>query len=135
MPRVAKALIYDPDGYALVLRRSGTHPHYAYEPDLPGGIIEQGESYASGLVREINEEAGISVDEAALTLARTNHGFDTRQLFEVHLPERPTVTISWEHDQFEWVAPDQLNAAMNSHDGFMRLAQNYLKQVHNGRKS
>lgn len=108
---VAKVLIYDVDGNVLVLRRSGTHPNYAYQPDFPGGIIESGEDILTGLVREVQEEAGITVDPEALEPAFTNKvaGKWTRHLYVARLTEtKPRVAISWEHDQYEWLPIDRM---------------------------
>jgi 8-oxo-dGTP pyrophosphatase MutT (NUDIX family) len=41
---VAKALLVDTNGKILLLRRSGTHPHFAYHLDFPGGEVEHHEA-------------------------------------------------------------------------------------------
>lgn len=108
---VAKAFIYDADGNILILRRSSTHPEYAFQPDLPGGIIEIDENIATGLIREIEEEAGITIEPSMLTVAFQDKqvGKYTRHLYTVKLGEvRPKVTISWEHDQHEWLTPKEV---------------------------
>lgn len=126
--RIAKALIYDADGYALVLRRSSTHPYYAYQPDLPGGIIERGEEYEEGLVRELSEEAGITITPNQLRLLDTREGLtvSTKRLYEARLDHHPHVTLSWEHDRYEWVAPDDMHDALESRDSFITFAQKYV---------
>lgn len=108
---VAKVLIYDADDNILVLRRSGTHPTYAYQPDFPGGIIEPDEDILTGLVREVQEEAGITIDPSTLKPAFTNKavGKWTRHLYTVRIADsRPSVTISWEHDQYTWLPVSQV---------------------------
>lgn len=108
---VAKVIIYDADDNILVLRRSGTHPTYAYQPDFPGGIIESDEDILTGLAREVQEEAGIAVDPATFEPAFTHTvvGEWTRHLYVLRLAEpKPPVTISWEHDQYDWVPVNSL---------------------------
>jgi 8-oxo-dGTP diphosphatase len=127
--RIAKALIFDARGNALILRRSGTHPHYAHEADLPGGIIERGETYEQGLVREILEEAGLSVAPDQLLYATEHSGFgrSTKRLYTVILDDQPEVTISWEHEEYEWVAPSQLVERLVSRDTYMDFVADYVR--------
>lgn len=109
---VAKAIIYDANGDILILRRSGTHPDYAYQSDLPGGVIDADEDIVLGLIREIEEETGLTVDPASLSVAFDHEivvGDYIRHLYTVKLDSaKPTVAISWEHDQYEWLPPQDV---------------------------
>lgn len=116
MPRYrsAKVLIFDKDRQkVLVLRRSSTHPRDPFKPDLPGGMIEKGEDFRRGTVREIREETGMVVSADSLVKLHTKgHYFSImkRQLFGWRLDEEdPDITISWEHDQVSWVPLEQLD--------------------------
>ena len=53
---IAQGLLRDADGRVLLCRLT-----YKPEWDLPGGVVEVGESPADGLVRELQEELGITV--------------------------------------------------------------------------
>jgi ADP-ribose pyrophosphatase YjhB (NUDIX family) len=53
---IAQGLLTDEDGRILLCRLT-----YKPEWDLPGGVVEVGESPAAGLVRELQEELGITV--------------------------------------------------------------------------
>ena len=53
---IAQGLLRDADGRTLLCRLT-----YKPEWDLPGGVVEVGESPADGLVRELQEELGITV--------------------------------------------------------------------------
>ena len=59
---IAKILIVNTQNKALVLTL-GKHlqqPEKSYLPDLPGGIVDAGESEHEAVIREVNEECGIS---------------------------------------------------------------------------
>lgn len=56
------AVIVDDDERALAIRRRDTG---AWE--LPGGVLETGESIEDGLAREVREEAGVAVDVLRLS--------------------------------------------------------------------
>ncbi len=60
---VAATCIHDRDGQLLTVRKRGTDRFM-----LPGGKIEPGESPAQAAIREADEEVGITIDPAALTL-------------------------------------------------------------------
>jgi len=53
---IAQGLLTDQDGRILLCRLT-----YKPEWDLPGGVVEVGEAPAMGLVRELEEELGITV--------------------------------------------------------------------------
>lgn len=108
MIRGAKVVILDPEENMLILYRSGTHPHVPHTPDLPGGRVEDGETMAQGLIREVSEETGIVLDENELHLISTH---DERnypeqeyylELFEITLASRPDIAVSYEHEKYEW---------------------------------
>ena len=117
MTTVAKALIRNANGHYLLLRRSDTHPHYPLHLDLPGGEVEPGEEAIAGVVREIYEEAGITVPAESLELL-----FDTpvdehrHVLFSCITVGVPEVTVSWEHESYEWYSPDTLIADSMPHN-------------------
>lgn len=105
--RSAKVLLFDANGHVLVLRRSGTHPTSAFEPDLPGGIIEVGESHEVGVAREVFEETRLLITPDQLRMVditRRPFAIMQRTLFIAQLDQvRPTIEISWEHDEYSWV--------------------------------
>ena len=53
---ISQGLLRDADGRVLLCRLT-----YKPEWDLPGGVVEVGESPADGLVRELQEELGVTV--------------------------------------------------------------------------
>lgn len=72
IPVVALALI-DPAGRVLMQQRRADRQHGGLW-EFPGGKVEAGESATSALCREIDEELGLTLAEAALThLARAGN--------------------------------------------------------------
>ena len=127
MKTVAKAFIFDAAGNVLLLHRSATHPSYAHQPDLPGGIIEVGETPPIGLAREILEETGLVVKPEDLELlAETDQrGYNHDQIYKV----TPAVEISWEHERPMWIATDELLSIPlpDGVDQFYRFALDTIK--------
>jgi 8-oxo-dGTP diphosphatase len=108
---VAKALIFDSDGGILTLFRSGTHPKYAHDADFPGGAVEGDETPAAGAARELMEEAGIQVDATDLTQMYERDVPEKQHrhfVFVGRVPAAPDVTLSWEHESFAWMSPEEL---------------------------
>lgn len=110
---VAKALIINRDGKALtlILGEHRKHPEKSYRPDLPGGIVDSGEPEQEAVVREVNEECGIVLHPSTMQLAYSNTEYYeaenksvTKLLYIVFIDESPTVTLSWEHSDYKWVA-------------------------------
>lgn len=111
---VTKALILDANGDFLLLTRSDTHPHLAGFADLPGGGVNQSESFRTALVREVSEETGLQLEEnqlrVAYTVTQVIHGTSyPTVLYCVRLEDiKPEVAISWEHKSYEWAPIEKL---------------------------
>ena len=134
MRYVAKAVLYNPDGHILILRRSKTHPVLAYEVDFPGGIIERGETVIDGLLREVYEETGIQLDATSLTQVhdQADVGNEHHHVFVAQLAATPDVTISWEHDQYQWANPQKTLDSLLAHpspDTSWPVVITYLQSV------
>lgn len=114
---VAKILIVNNKNEILVLTL-GKHlkyPEKSYRPDLPGGIVDSGESEQLAVIREAQEECGIDLDASKVKLAYTETAHYekenksvTKLLYITHLDDAPSITLSWEHSAYEWVPVNEL---------------------------
>jgi 8-oxo-dGTP diphosphatase len=99
------------------------------EWDLPGGRPDPGEDHASTLVREVREEAGLSVEVGA---ALDEHLFEVlpgrfvRILpFVCRLLGAAAVTLSHEHRETRWLALHELGETVAGR----RLPAGYLAAI------
>ena len=106
-----------PDGRVLVLRRSSDDPDNPGRVDFPGGGVDDDEEYAAAAVREIAEEAGLSVPAQNLQLAYAFTKYKeeadailTRLLYITHTTET-AVQLSHEHDAYWWRTRQELQTA------------------------
>ncbi len=137
---IANVVLVDAAGDVLLLRRSSTHPTLAFHPDLPGGEIESDEEHGTGLIREVLEETGLVLEPKDVRLIysasmavdnttvkeKTNH---VRLLYTARLSEvRPLVTISWEHDQFEWLPLTEIMTTKRPLSSFYKNSFEHIHQ-------
>lgn len=108
--------LFDEDGRVLMLHRRKPPNRDLYSP--VGGKLEQsvGESPTACAVREIAEEAGLTVaeDDLHLTGLVSESGYENQThwlmfLYEVTRPVRVERT-AFDEGTLEWFTPDQLDA-------------------------
>jgi len=107
---VVAAVISDEEGRVLLARRpEGTHMAGLWE--FPGGKVETGESYSEALVRELDEELGISVEICRpLTFAvHTEPDLEILLLFFSGAIATGVPTPR-EGQELRWIRPDELRA-------------------------
>ena len=100
-----KAVLFDDQNRCLLLRRSTANRHFAGCWEWPGGKLDPGEDFATGLHREVREEAGLEIELTALAGA-TQFEMPTAHVILLCLEARPlgtAVRLSEEHDDFAWV--------------------------------
>jgi len=128
----AKVLIIDEqDQYLMMIRDN--HPRFGNDPDLPGGTIEAGESPAVAAVREVYEEAGISIGEKDIELLYEGLDYSAHgihySLYLTKMSFRPDVKLSWEHSGYKWVSRETfLSAAQKAADSYMNMAYDVVSK-------
>lgn len=125
MNKVAKLVVIDNDDKYLLMYRSA-HPTFGDGPDLPGGTLEDGELPIEAMTREVFEEAGIVVDEGAVSRIYEGSDYSVHKthysLYILKLENRPEVVMSWEHSAYEWLDREIfLEKAKHANDTYMHM--------------
>lgn len=105
-----KNFVKNKENKFLVLRRSSTHPTMPFYWDVPGGHLEEGENLVEAIQRETYEETGFKTENIKLLGVEadfSNSGKYWVQIAYVCEVDSPEVIISYEHDQFKWVSPEE----------------------------
>jgi 8-oxo-dGTP diphosphatase len=107
---VAAVVLIDVDGRVLLAQRpEGKHLAGLWE--FPGGKVQPGETPEAALIRELDEELGISTHESCLApFTFASHGYEN---FHLLMPlyvcrKWQGIATSREGQQLKWVRPAQL---------------------------
>lgn len=122
---VAKTVVFNKEGKLLVLRRSNNDTHRPGGADFPGGKVEDGEGVFEGAVREMAEEAGLRLNPSDLQLlfATTKADYNTDYKTDINivwlgfvakLPNDQVITLSHEHQSFNWFTLEEAIADCDS---------------------
>ena len=107
---VACALV-DVDGRVLICKRpQGKSLAGLWE--FPGGKVEAGETPEAALIREMNEELGITITQSCLApFVFASHTYETFHLMmPLYLCRRWSgVVVAKEHEALAWVKPNALS--------------------------
>lgn len=104
------------DGNYLLLRSSEwpERPDRSLKHDLPGGKVDQGETFEQGVCRELKEETSIGIESTTLkpvyALTYFSHHEQAsinRLIFFAEIVDTP-ITLSWEHSEYEWLSVEEL---------------------------
>lgn len=124
--RIARVFVLNQKGEILVLRRSEWkripgeeyRPDLSHKPDLPGGMVgdhDETESGRCGAARELHEETGLDFDEVFLTNVYSKTIYNsarnisaTDEFYLLKLNNTPEVELSWEHESYSWIPPEQV---------------------------
>jgi 8-oxo-dGTP diphosphatase len=105
------AAIVDEYGRFLVIRRADNG---RWEP--PGGVLELGESIEDGLIREVAEETGFTVEPLAMTGVYKNMTLGVVALvFRCNVLGRATRSLTDEVDKIEWLTGAQLSCMSDAY--------------------
>lgn len=99
--------VFDEDSRVLVLKRSDFMRARPSEWDLPGGGLDQGEEYESGIRREVAEESGLELTNLEFVVRRSGKWEGREYEFSYFRANaiNTNVVLSEEHTDFEWHEP------------------------------
>jgi 8-oxo-dGTP pyrophosphatase MutT (NUDIX family) len=113
---VVSAVIRDPDGRFLFLRRTKDSYIGAGLFEFPGGKQDNDKGILAALLSEVKEEAHLDIinvqKEVAIQEYISNRGEYMECSFEVEVSDisRASIQQSSEHDELQWLAPEELPA-------------------------
>lgn len=130
---IAKVLVINEKNEALILTvgEYKARPDKSFKPDLPGGLVDPGETELIAVKRELEEETGIVLpfEAFALAYAKTEsfapeNKSVTKFVYIARIDNTPPVHISWEHSEYEWVSMEVLKNTVELRP-FYRAAVDY----------
>lgn len=118
------------DGALLIVRRAAEDYMGGYY-ELPGGGVDDGESFAEAVQREAQEETGLTV----CSIVQLLPGFDYSTPKKAHVrqinivatvDEKPVVLAPDEHDEYQWIRDETVLATINMSEDMRRSVRNAL---------
>ena len=127
VPHEVVAALLVRHGRVLLCHRAVGRRWYPDVWDLPGGHVESGETPIEALVRELEEELGIQIEEPGPELARV---VESEFVLRIWLVERwagnPVNASPVEHDDLAWFDADEASELRLSHRDCLSLIRKTL---------
>ena len=125
-----RMVLFDQHGHILVLKRSKQSRTNPGKWELPGGKIDQNESFDSALKREIIEETGFQVviHTAAGTAMQETDEWRIIHLVMIGSIISGGLTISSEHEEYRWASPIEIGG-LEKADYFEDYYKMYLQAI------
>lgn len=110
---IAKAALFNEKNELLLLTRSETDKVRPGEYDFPGGGVDEGETIIDAMLRETQEEIGVSLLPTDVSLVYSATDFyeeksRVRFLFLGYIQSSQQIKLSYEHSDYKWVAFDEV---------------------------
>jgi 8-oxo-dGTP pyrophosphatase MutT (NUDIX family) len=134
---VAKVLLINNEGKALILNRNLLHPNFPGHMDLPGGTVGDivpGEMSSEAAVREVKEEVNLLISKEYLKLGfEINYDHVTHVLYVVKdiVFDEQEIKLSHEHNSYSFM---DVKTLVNSKlplgvDDYWRDVINYITKL------
>jgi 8-oxo-dGTP diphosphatase len=123
-----KVVIHNKAGQCLLLKRSLQSKGNPGKWEFPGGKVEAGEDFDTGLLREVAEETGLTISLQRVAGAAESE-LPTRKVAYLIMEgqfESGQVCLSGEHESYAWVAIQDL-ATMDLAEQFRSFVQAYMR--------
>lgn len=112
-------------GQVLLCHRRADRSHYPDVWDLPGGRVEPGETLVEAVVRELEEELGISARLPAETAWLTLTNDELR--LHIYLVDEwwgePSNRAVDEHDEIKWISVDEVAEFDLAHGSYVEMLE------------
>jgi 8-oxo-dGTP pyrophosphatase MutT (NUDIX family) len=116
------AVIVERYGEVLLLQRGWTAPWMPGRWNLPGGVIDAGETVEEAAAREAREEAGILVERLRYVGRAGEVAFFHAQQW------RGPVKLDWESIAYAWVPVDRLDK-FDTVPGLQRVLRRFARAM------
>lgn len=106
---IAKVFVINNRGEILLLQRSRSDNRRPLGWDLPGGGVDYNEDPNQAVLRELQEEAGITATnpQVFFVASETTDSYVVSLLYKA-LATSTDVTLSFEHEQYKWIMPEEI---------------------------
>lgn len=130
------ALVCDPQGRYLLLRRANTKDYAPGAWECVTGRVNQGEGFEDALQREVHEELGVQVQVDFFI--GTTHFFrgvpsPETELIGVVLActllDPSEITLSDEHDSYQWLPADEALIILDAQDPSTRWLHKVIERA------
>ncbi len=125
-----RIVLFDQQGHILVLKRSRSSKTNPGKWELPGGKIDQGETFDAALQREVLEETGfhVVIHTAAGTAMQETEEWRIVHLVMIGSMISGGLAISSEHEEYRWASPLELGG-LEKADWFDEYYRMYLQAI------
>ncbi|HWQ63975.1 MAG TPA: NUDIX domain-containing protein [Methanospirillum sp.] len=125
-----RIVLFDQQGHILVLKRSQSSKTNPGKWELPGGKIDDAETFDAALKREVLEETGFQVviHTAAGTAMQETDEWRVVHLVMIGSMVSGGLAISSEHEEYRWASPLELGG-LDKADYFDEYYKMYLQAI------
>lgn len=121
--------LIEKDGKYLVTRRSQSNTYMPLKWDIPGGIVQVGETVEEAILREVSEETGLTIRVGRVVYVYANRDqLPVRQTFQAvylckYLDGEVRLDPS-EHDMYRWLDYEEIGD-LSTIDFLRELVRSY----------